>query len=88
MSAPLVDVLQKTRHFTDYPKVPLLAIAWYGFYQALGILLFPRNMKRRRKNPHAVALGRLGGKVSSAAKKRAARRNVLKRWAREKEEDK
>jgi hypothetical protein len=34
--------------------------------------------KRRRKNPHAVALGRLGGRVRSAAKKRASRENGRK----------
>ena len=30
-------------------------------------------MKKRRKNPHAVALGRLGGLVRSEAKRRANR---------------
>jgi hypothetical protein len=30
---------------------------------------------KRRKNPHAVALGRRGGQVRSAAKTRAAREN-------------
>ena len=34
--------------------------------------------KRRRKNPHAVALGRLGGRVRSEAKKRASRENGRK----------
>jgi hypothetical protein len=32
-------------------------------------------MKKRRKNPHAVALGRLGGLVGSEAKRRANRDN-------------
>ncbi len=32
-------------------------------------------MKKRRKNPHAVALGRLGGLVQSEAKRRANREN-------------
>jgi hypothetical protein len=32
----------------------------------------------RRKNPHAVALGRLGGLVRSAAKKRASKLNGRK----------
>ena len=32
-------------------------------------------MKKPRKNPHAVALGRLGGLVRSDAKKRANREN-------------
>jgi hypothetical protein len=40
--------------------------------------------RESRKNPHAVALGRLGGKVKSEAKTRAARRNVRKRWKRAK----
>jgi hypothetical protein len=31
--------------------------------------------KPHRKNPHAVALGRLGGSVSSPAKTRAVRAN-------------
>ena len=31
--------------------------------------------KSRRKNPHAVALGRLGGLVRSEAKKRANKEN-------------
>ena len=31
-----------------------------------------------RKDPHAVALGRRGGKVTSEAKTRAVRRNALK----------
>jgi hypothetical protein len=34
--------------------------------------------KRRCKNPHAVALGRLGGLVCSAAKQRANRENGRK----------
>lgn len=34
--------------------------------------------KRHRKNPHAVALGRLGGLVRSAAKKRANKQNGRK----------
>jgi hypothetical protein len=34
--------------------------------------------KQRRKNPHAVALGRLGGLVRSAAKKRANKKNGRK----------
>jgi hypothetical protein len=36
---------------------------------------------KRKKNPAAVALGRLGGKVKSAAKTRAARENIRKRWS-------
>lgn len=39
-------------------------------------------VKTPKKNPAAVALGRLGGKVKSAAKTRAARANVRKRWDR------
>jgi hypothetical protein len=35
-------------------------------------------MKRKRKNPHAVALGRLGGRVRSEAKRRANRKNGRK----------
>jgi hypothetical protein len=35
-------------------------------------------MKKRRKNPHAVALGRLGGLVRSEAKRRANRENGRK----------
>jgi hypothetical protein len=34
--------------------------------------------KPRRKNPHAVALGRLGGRVHSEAKKRANKENGRK----------
>jgi hypothetical protein len=34
--------------------------------------------KRHRKNPHAVALGRLGGLVRSEAKKRANKQNGRK----------
>ena len=34
--------------------------------------------KRQRKNPHAVALGRLGGMVRSEAKKRANQQNGRK----------
>jgi hypothetical protein len=34
--------------------------------------------KRRRKNPHAVALGRLGGLVQSELKRRASRENGRK----------
>jgi hypothetical protein len=36
--------------------------------------------KGKRKNPHAVALGRLGGLVRSEAKRRADRENGLKGW--------
>lgn len=32
------------------------------------------------KNPHAVALGKLGGSKKSPAKTAAAKRNILKRW--------
>jgi hypothetical protein len=35
-------------------------------------------MGKRRKNPAAVALGRLGGRVKSAAKTRAVRENARK----------
>ena len=35
-------------------------------------------MKKRRKNPHAMALGRLGGLVLSEAKRRANRENGRK----------
>lgn len=35
-------------------------------------------MKRRRKNPHAVALGRIGGLVRSEAKRRTNRENGRK----------
>ena len=34
-----------------------------------------------RKNPHAVALGRKGGRAKSPAKTAAARRNIAARWA-------
>ena len=34
--------------------------------------------KQKRKNPHAVALGRLGGLVCSEAKKRASKENGRK----------
>jgi hypothetical protein len=34
--------------------------------------------KQKRKNPHAVALGRLGGLVRSEAKKRASKQNGRK----------
>jgi hypothetical protein len=34
--------------------------------------------KGRKKNPHAVALGRKGGSVSSPAKAKAARVNATK----------
>jgi hypothetical protein len=39
-------------------------------------------MTRKRKNVHAVALGRKGGRVKSPAKTAAARANAIKRWAR------
>jgi len=35
-------------------------------------------VKKRQKNPHAVALGRLGGLVRSEAKKHASRENGRK----------
>jgi hypothetical protein len=35
-------------------------------------------MKKRRKNPHAVALGRLGGLARSEAKRQANRKNGRK----------
>jgi len=37
-----------------------------------------RKKRRKRKNPHAVALGRLGGLVRSVAKQRANRENGRK----------
>lgn len=37
-------------------------------------------MKEKLKNPAAVALGRLGGKVKSEAKTAANKRNIAKRW--------
>lgn len=36
------------------------------------------------KNPHAVALGKLGGSVSSPAKTKANKANIAKRWAKKK----
>jgi hypothetical protein len=36
--------------------------------------------KEKAKNPAAVALGKLGGSKSSAAKTAAAKQNILKRW--------
>jgi hypothetical protein len=38
-----------------------------------------------KKNPHAVALGRKGGKATSEAKAKAAKKNILKRWRQAKE---
>ena len=38
-------------------------------------------MTTKRKDPHAVALGRKGGKVKSPAKTEAARANIRTRWA-------
>lgn len=35
----------------------------------------------KKKNPAAVALGRRGGLVKSAAKKSAARERAIKQWA-------
>lgn len=32
------------------------------------------------KNPHAVALGKIGGSKTSEAKKKAAKANIEKRW--------
>jgi len=62
-----------------------LASIWH--MQALDVakrLAYGSAMETHKKNPAAVALGRLGGKVKSAAKTRAARANVLKRWAKSK----
>jgi hypothetical protein len=36
---------------------------------------------KRRKDPNAVALGRKGGKATSPAKTKAARKNARRRWA-------
>ena len=36
--------------------------------------------KRTKKNPHAVALGRKGGRATSPKKTAAARANARKRW--------
>jgi hypothetical protein len=40
-----------------------------------------------RKNPHAVALGRKGGKVKSEAKAKAARENAKRPRPREPKEE-
>ena len=43
---------------------------------------YPKSQARRKKkNPHAVALGRLGGQQTSEKKTVAARKNIRKRWA-------
>jgi hypothetical protein len=42
---------------------------------------YPKSQARRKKNPHAVALGREGGRKKSEAKTAAARANIQKRWA-------
>jgi len=34
----------------------------------------------KTKNPHAVALGKIGGSKTSEKKKAAAKRNIEKRW--------
>ncbi len=39
-----------------------------------------------KKNPHAVALGRKGGRAKSEAKTAAARANAKKSWPRKKAE--
>lgn len=53
-----------------------------------GVALF-RGMTRRRKNPHAMALGRLGGlkggraraaKLSAERRREIARQAALTRW--------
>jgi hypothetical protein len=41
-------------------------------------------MAERKKNPAAVTLGRLGGLAKSPAKTKAAKANILKRWAKTK----
>jgi hypothetical protein len=49
-----------------------------------GLPAAPPEPTRRKKNPHAVALGRLGGKVKSPAKARpsdVARKAAMVRWA-------
>jgi hypothetical protein len=40
-----------------------------------------RRKAKKRKNPHAVALGRKGGRVMSEAKREANRARAKKRWA-------
>ncbi len=44
-------------------------------------------MKKAKKNPAAVALGRLGGSKSTPAKTKAARENARKRWAMERRKE-
>jgi len=44
-------------------------------------------MKKRRKNRHAVALGRVGGLVRSEVKKRANRENGRKGWSGQKAQE-
>jgi hypothetical protein len=72
---------------------------WY--YQATAVLacFFPRHLAvsvamTKRKNPHAVALGRLGGlkggkartaKLTPEQRTELARKAVLARWAKEKD---
>ncbi len=61
---------------------------------ALGIVnLGSEPMAKKSKNPHAVALGRLGGlkggkarlaKLTSEERRELARKAVLARWAKEK----
>lgn len=41
-------------------------------------------MAKRKKNRAAVTLGRLGGLAKSPAKTKAAKENILKRWAKTK----
>jgi hypothetical protein len=52
--------------------------------------------KKKRKNPHAVALGRLGGlkggkartaKLTAEERRALARKAVLARWAKAKEKE-
>jgi len=56
--------------------------------------MYDHGVERKRKNPHAVALGRKGGKKGGPARaakmtpeqrQEAARKAVLARWARAKQ---
>jgi hypothetical protein len=51
----------------------VLYLEWVEVWRWSGVA-----RKQKRKNPHAVALGRLGGLVRSEAKKRANKQNGRK----------
>jgi hypothetical protein len=76
-----------------YEPGQCLSIGFFLINRFEQITVFKEMAKKKEKNPHAVALGRSGGKarlqkLTSAQRKEIARKAAAARWSKQKGEQK